>query len=157
MSERRYLTRDELEFADDDRVRSLGDDRYVVATGDGADDARVDSEEAATADDVRADGAAATRRGETADGDGTRRNSEPDPEAWGPQRRGRYVVDLRVRTDEGADAARFDGEDIREVFERALRWYARRVSPDDDPRTVLDVLLAGTEFDRRATDRVPDR
>jgi hypothetical protein len=142
MSEKTYLTPDELSFAGDDRVRTLGDDRYVVAatgSGDGRGERTAQS------------GDPSGPREETAGA-----TPEADDSAGAPSR-DRYFIDVRVRTDEGTDAVCVDGDDLRDVFVRTLRWYARRVSPEDDPATVVDVLLSGTEFDRDATGRVPDR
>lgn len=67
----------------------------------------------------------------------------------------RYYLELGARTDVAEDETVVEGDDIGAVFADALRWYARRVAPSEDPATVVEVLLDGTEF--AVTDRAPDR
>jgi hypothetical protein len=150
MEDRPYLTPAELDFRRDPSVTALGGDRYVVAT-DPPDDAPEASERASAATgrrDARDDGPA---REPTADGgavvaDADATDGSPANESLTDGPRTDYFADIAVRTDEGEFDARFEGDDIGAVFASMLRWYARRVSPDDDPKKVLSVLLSRSEF-----------
>lgn len=137
MTDRTYVTPDELDFTEDDSVRELGDDRYVVAVdGDGG--RAGDANPGADADEpgLRAARESRSRGGESPGSD-------------------RYYLELGARTDVAEDETVVAGDDIGAVFADALRWYARRVAPSEDPKKVVSVLLSDTEF--AVTDRVPDR
>lgn len=131
MTDRTYVTPDELNFTEDDSVRELGDDRYVVAVG--------------------GDG------GRAGDGSelGRRTTREVDSQGGGPPDSDRYYLELGARTDVAEDETVVAGDDIGAVLADALRWYARRVAPSEDPKTVVSALLSNTEF--AVTDRVRDR
>ncbi|SFG06473.1 hypothetical protein SAMN04488063_1311 [Halopelagius inordinatus] len=131
MTDRTYVTPDELDFTEDDSVRELGDDRYVVAVdGDGG------RPEAAAEPGRRAVEERASTDDESSDSD-------------------RYYLELGARTDVAEDETVVAGDDIGAVFADALRWYARRVAPSERPQKVVNVLLSDTEF--AVTDRVRDR
>lgn len=159
MEDRPYLTPAELDFRRDESVTALGDGRYVVATAGAASSA---SSTAARGDrrDTRADRAPATdrgargNRGRTLDTDGgvaaaddTDSRGAASPDRTDRIDRPDYFVDLSVRTDAGTFDTRVEGDDIGEVFASMLRWYARRVSPDDDPERVLSILRSRSEPD----------
>ncbi|RDI70777.1 DUF7500 family protein [Halopelagius longus] len=169
MTDRTYLTPDELDFASDDSVRELGDGRYVVAVGgdagggdaNGGNRRRTERERRVAPENGATDGettAGAKIEGETRDGE----SAEPKATDGGTtdgtpetSEAGRYYLELGARTDVAEDETVVEGDDIRAVFADALRWYARRVAPSEDPATVVEVLLDETEF--AVTDRVPDR
>lgn len=131
MTDRTYVTPDELDFTEDDSVRELGDDRYVVAVdGDGGHPEATAEPERVAAEQR------APRGGESTDSD-------------------RYYLEIGARTDVAEDETVVAGDDIGAVFADALRWYARRVAPSERPRKVVEVLLSDTEFAVR--DRVRDR
>lgn len=135
MTDRTYVTPEELDFTEDDSVRELGDDRYVVAVDGDGDGGRA------------ADATNADEPGRRAAQEGSRGGESSGSD--------RYYLELGARTDVAEDETVVAGDDIGAVFADALRWYARRVAPSEDPKKVVSVLLADTEF--AVTDRVPDR
>lgn len=58
-----------------------------------------------------------------------------------------YAVDLTVKTDNGIANRRIRSDDVREVFEGTLRWYAGQIAPDRPTEEVLDVLLSASDLD----------
>ncbi|SFR44018.1 DUF7500 family protein [Halogeometricum limi] len=172
-ADREPLTPDELDFRRDDRVTALGDGRYVVATStdpaptprrplstgvrgrpgdvDAETDVGTDAADADTETDVDAetDGGVDTA-GNGADAAATP-TAVPDETALARESRDdpKYFVELAARTDEGTFETRIDGDDIGAVCASMLRWYARQVSPSDDPKKVLSVLLSRSEFGLR--------
>lgn len=172
MEDRTYLTLQELDFRSDECVTELGDGRYVVATDDGGSETtrpagrperrtdrgrperRTDRDrpERRTDRDRPASDRPATNRSETPDAGRRATRSRRDP----PERdESAYFVSLAARTDEGTFDTRIEGDDIGAVCASMLRWYARRVSPHDDPQKVLSVLLSRAELD--LTDPAADR
>jgi hypothetical protein len=117
------LTPDELDLEpSDERIRRLGDDRYVVRTDDdpptgATDDAAPETVAAGTPplDDVE----------------------------------GAYAVALAARTDGDLETFRTASNDVRDPFEAMLRWYAERVAPDSPPEQVVSVLLDASDLDVR--------
>lgn len=145
MDDSEPLAPEELDFRRDPSVTALGDGRYVVATA---------RDDPATA---RRDPAPRTRRGEEVGTNGQRRsederskeNESAETETTASDVEGErpdYFVSLAARTDEGTFDAHLDGDDIGSVFDSMLRWYARRVSPEDDPAEVLSVLLSRSDL-----------
>ncbi|ELZ26254.1 hypothetical protein C474_21196 [Halogeometricum pallidum JCM 14848] len=141
MDDSEPLAPEELDFRRDPSVTALGDGRYVVATA---------RDDPATA---RRDRTPRTRRGEDIGTGGQRRsknersreNESAETETAdsdGEGERPDYFVSIAARTDEGTFDAHLDGDDIGAVFAAMLRWYARCVSPEDDPAEVLSVLLS---------------
>lgn len=156
MDDRPYLTPAELDFRRDESVTALGDGRYVVATDAQSatgNPGRSPSESGSRASRRRTDhGASAVHptdgpsaeEGVSPDGTtGERPNDEDDADESTPA----YFADVTVRTDEGEFDARFEDDDIGAVCASLLRWYARRVAPDDDPEEVLSILLSRSAFD----------
>jgi hypothetical protein len=166
MDDSPYLTPAELDFRRDPSVTALGDGRYVVATdppddATGTRDRDSDAAERPDASSPRRTGELDTDGGVAVDGvdavtddPGTVASvpadaDETDADAADTDARTEssdYFVDVAVRTDEGEFDARFESDDIGAVCASMLRWYARRVSPDDDPKKVLSVLLSRSEF-----------
>lgn len=158
MDDRDYLTPAELDFRRDPSVTALGGDRYVVATDAPADSATHRSatrrQNAPASDESRTgrldtDGGVAVAESTTfenrPDSDG---GSEPASASPGDAATSGadYFVDIAVRTDEGTYDTRFEGDDIGEVCASMLRWYAGHVSPTDDPKNVLSVLLSRSDL-----------
>ncbi|MDS0298520.1 hypothetical protein NDI76_07185 [Halogeometricum sp. S1BR25-6] len=149
MDDSEPLTPDELDFRRDPSVTALSDGRYVVATARDA---------ATTAGDRTRRGRRETRTlAQTDDqqrsADSTATETEAESEAGGSEEKEKekeerpdYFVSLAARTDEGTFETRVADDDIGAVCAAMLRWYARRVAPEDDPAEVLSVLLARSEF-----------
>ena len=156
MDDRPYLTPEELDFRRDASVTSLGDGRYVIATdGDGAarphrpsragGEPETDSETTTERVDASAksDETASEARETTSESrESTSEADEPPAETGERDARPDYFVSLAARTDEGTFDTRLAGDDIGAVCASMLRWYARCVSPDDDPAEVLSILLS---------------
>ncbi|SFL11124.1 hypothetical protein SAMN04487950_2518 [Halogranum rubrum] len=122
MTTKDYVTPDELDYRNSERVTLLDNGRFIVHTGDG---------------EVPAD---------------LSFNPEPTPvrtvidelaDDVAP-----YAIDITAKTDYGVDRHRVADVDLQRVFVDMLRWYATRVEPTMDPAEVIDVLLRGTEFGR---------
>lgn len=166
MDDSPYLTPAELDFRRDPSVTALGDGRYVVATDppddaaktpDGDSDAagRPDAPSARPTGELDTDGGVAVAdpgavtneagavAAESAKADAT--DAEP-ADADATDESPEYFLDVAARTDEGEFDARFESDDIGVVCAAMLRWYAQRVSPEDDPKKVLSVLLSRSEF-----------
>jgi hypothetical protein len=149
MDDSPYLTPAELDFRRDPSVTALGDGRYVVATDPPDDAAKTPDGDSDAAG--RPDAPSARPTGELDTDGGV---AVPDPGAVAAEsakadatdEAPEYFLDVAVRTDEGEFDARFESDDIGVVCAAMLRWYARRVSPDDDPKKVLSVLLSRSEF-----------
>lgn len=125
MTTKDYVTPDELDYRDDERVTLLDNGRFIVHTGDGTVPPGVAVEP--PHHDVPADPVVDDLADDLAP----------------------YAIDLTVKTDYGVDRHRAVGLDLQHVFVDALRWYAATVEPSMSPADVVDVLLRGTEFERR--------
>ncbi|MUV58789.1 hypothetical protein [Halogeometricum sp. CBA1124] len=156
MDDSPYLTPAELDFRRDPSVTALGDGRYVVATDppddaaktpDGDSDAagRPDAPSARPTGELDTDGGVAVADpGAVTNEAGSvaAESAKADATDESPE----YFLDVAARTDEGEFDARFESDDIGVVCAAMLRWYARRVSPEDDPKKVLSVVLSRSEF-----------
>jgi hypothetical protein len=128
------LDPDDLEL-DDDRVRELDGNRYVVSTDDADADGPVDPGDDGAAAPVDPAGGA------------------PDDTGSGAAARlaaldGAYAVEAVARTpggDEGP-SLRVAGDDVSVPFEALLRWYAHRVAPETPPEEAVAVLLANANL-----------
>ena len=123
MTTKDYVTPDELDYRNSERVTMLDNGRFIVHTGDG---------------EVPAD---------------LSFHPEPAPlptvvdelaDSVAP-----YAIDVVAKTDYGVDRHRVTDADLQRVFVDMLRWYAARVEPTMPPADVVDVLLRGTEFERK--------
>jgi hypothetical protein len=124
------LSPDELTLDDDEHVRQLDDDRYLVSTGGTA-----SSASGGRARPTRSDGGQVVTDG------------SPSPtEALAKSPAG-FGVDLAVKTEAGVSRRRVTSNDIREVFTEMLRWYALQLDSDADPAETLAVLRAASELD----------
>jgi hypothetical protein len=112
----------EREGSNDEHVRSLGEDRYVVSLDD--------REEAPPV----ADGEQAPE----SESDAGRRLEELD---------GAYAFELHARHETGTDSLRVETNDVTDAFESLLRWYAGTVAPDTPPEAVVGTLLANSDLD----------
>lgn len=117
------LSPDELELPDD--VAELDEGRYVVPTEEG---------------DRPSVGEADAPAPTPTDG--------PDAESSAAEGRptaalsGAYAAAVTMRTPEGTDATQVETDDVRELFEELLVWYAEQMAPGNDPEEALSVLLA---------------
>lgn len=111
----------EREGSNDEQVRSLGEDRYVVSLDD--------REEPPVADGEQPPGSSR--------GDGQRLD-ELD---------GAYAFELHARHENGADSVRVETNDVGDAFESLLRWYAGKVAPDTPTEAVVGTLLANSDLD----------
>jgi hypothetical protein len=115
------LSPEDLELPDD--VAELEEGRYVVPTDENEGSApsptasRADADADANADD----------------------QTEREPvEALS----GAYAVAVTMRTPEGTDAIQLATDDVRDLFDELLVWYAERLAPGTDPEEALSVLLS---------------
>lgn len=115
------LTPEELSMDDDD-VRDLGDDRYVVET-----EGTPQSRSAGAAGERSAEDEAPVRRLAAAS------------EAYGA-----HVV---VRTPDGLASHEVRSDDVSAAFEATMRWYAAQIDPHADPGEVLGTLFEATDID----------
>ena len=122
------LSPDELALDDDEHVRPLGDDRFLVSTGGGA----PSSSRGGRTRPTRSDGGQVVTDG------------SPSPtEALAKSSAG-FGVDLTVKTEAGVSRRRVTSNDIREVFTEMLRWYALQLDSNADPAETLAVLRAAS-------------
>jgi hypothetical protein len=108
--------------SNDEHVRSLGEDRYVVSLEDQEDPAPITGDEQAP----------------PPGSDTGRRLDDLD---------GAYAFELHARHENGADSLRVETNDVGEAFESLLRWYAGKVAPDTPPEAVVGTLLANSNLD----------
>lgn len=124
------LSPDELALDDDEHVRQLDDDRYLVSTGGPA-----SSASGGRARPTRSDGGRVAIDG------------SPSPtEALAKSSAG-FGVDLAVKTEAGVSRRRVTSNDVREVFTEMLRWYALQLDSEGDPAETLTLLRAASELD----------
>lgn len=116
------LSPDDLELTED--VAELDDGRYVVPTDE-------DGQRATTST-----GNAPSPSGTTSDR-ATAGNQAPTEGLSGA-----YAAAVTMRTPTGTDATQVETNDVRELFEELLVWYAEQMAPGDDPEDALSVLLA---------------
>lgn len=130
------LTPDELELPDD-HVTELDEGRYLVRSdGDARDDG---ASEAPPVD-------AANDRDPPTAGD---RNVEPADLRLDCEEA--YAIAAQVKTDRGTGQRTVRSNDVSEVFEEFVRWYAGRVAPDRSPEEVLAVLVQSSDLAVRTT------
>lgn len=120
------LTPDDLEL-DDEEVRKLEDDRYVIDTSDDGGERR---------DRPRERPAVDPSPGRSQD------PSPPDLSAV-PET---YAIDLTIKTERGVERFEHRSDDVREQFEALLYWYARRLDAERPPEEVLQVLFDATDL-----------
>ncbi len=58
-----------------------------------------------------------------------------------------FAADLAVKTDHGVATHEVRADDVREAFGDLTRWYAARIAPDEDPRSVVELPLATGALD----------
>jgi hypothetical protein len=127
---RGVLSPDELAL-DDEHVRSLGDERYLVTTDGTASPVNDGGQVRPT----RSDGGRVVTDG-----------SSSPTEALAESSAG-FGVDLAVKTEAGVSRRRVTSNDIREVFTEMLRWYALELDSESDPAETLALLRAASELD----------
>jgi hypothetical protein len=125
------LSPDELALEDDEHVRPIGDDRFLVTT-DGTASAPTDGGRVRP---TRSDGGQVVTDG------------SPSPTEALAQSSAGFGVDLAVKTEAGVSRRRVTSNDIREVFTEMLRWYALELDSESDPAETLAVLRAASELD----------
>lgn len=54
---------------------------------------------------------------------------------------------MAVRSDRGVATHEARTNDVRGAFGDLLRWYAACIAPDEDPREVIELLLASGALD----------
>jgi hypothetical protein len=124
------LSPDDLDIEGDEHVRSMGDDRFLVATGGGE--------------------SPRPQRGRPAprsDGGQVVTDQAPLPtDALAADDAG-FGVDMAVKTDDGVSRRRVTSNDIREVFTEMLQWYALQLDAETDPAETLSLLRASSDLD----------
>lgn len=124
------LSADDLALEDDEHVRSIGDDRFLVATGGGGSSRRDSGRQPTRSDGGR----------QVTDG-------SPSPtEALAASSAG-FGVDVTVKTEGGVSRRRVTSNDVREVFTEMLKWYALQLDSDSDPAETLSVLRAASALE----------
>lgn len=126
------LSPDELALEDDEHVRPIGDDRFIVSTGE--------PEAAASPHGGRP-------HRPRSDGGQVMTDESPSPTDALAQSTAGFGVDLAVKTEAGVSRRRVTSNDIREVFTEMLRWYALQLDSESDPAETLAVLRAASELD----------
>ncbi|WP_435334696.1 DUF7500 family protein [Haloarchaeobius sp. TZWWS8] len=123
---------------DEDHVTALDENRLVVS-------ARTARSETPHGGDARLSAADSTiipDVDEAADADGPQATTgSPAPADVLGESSARYGVDLTVKTDDGIAHETMTSDDIREVFERMLRWYAGQLDDELEPEETLSLLL----------------
>ena len=118
------LAPEELEL-DDEHVTTLDEHRYVIEP-DGASPMSTkptpDDEPTPSTDDTRT--AASSLREHSA----------------------RHGVVITAKTDGAVDGARLASDDIREVFDGLLEWYATQLDADLPPEDVLAIMLEASSL-----------
>ena len=109
---------------DDDRVRSLGGERFVVNPEGTEQTAPPESkDEPADADSV--DPLLAKLEGLD----------------------GAYALTVAARTEQSASTFAVGSNDVSSTFESFIRWYAKQISDDATPEDVLAVLVRNSSLD----------
>ena len=125
----RPLDSTDLDVTDDESIRPLGDDRFVVATGSGPPrDPSDDDADVPPSPDTDPDGAADRRRAEAL------LTSGDD-----------YGFDAVFAADGRAARGRATSDDVAETFGALLSWFARSAGGDSPPAETLGLLLAATD------------
>lgn len=155
---------DDLDFTRDERVVTMQDDRFVIATGSGA---PTPLPEETDTENEEKDSAGRADTDEPTDTDEATTDTEtPEPGSiQGADARELLASHVAsVGSDHGFSiTASFDGRlaqhevfsnDLDRVFGELLTWYATRVDDDSDPAEVLGILLLASDrqvtFPRRA-------
>jgi len=109
---------------DDDRVRSLGDERFVV-NPEGTEQPAPPESEAEPADADSVDPLLAKLEGLD----------------------GAYALTVAARTEQSAATFAVGSNDVSSTFESFIRWYAKQISDDATPEDVLAVLVRNSSLD----------
>ena len=109
---------------DDDRVRSLGNERFVV-NPEGTEQAAPQESDAETPDTEHTDPQLAKLAGLD----------------------GAYALAIAARTDQSEATFAVGSNDVSSTFESFLRWYAKQISGDSSPEDVLAVLVRNSSLD----------
>lgn len=118
------LSPKELTVTDDDRVRELDDNRFVISTGD--DEPSLNSPPENVPD--------------VPENDRPERTPMTDVES-------QYAVDVALKNGERVTKRRITSNSVVEPFEALLLWYADRVGDGDTPpEEVARILLAETSL-----------
>jgi len=108
---------------DDDRVRSLGDERFVVNPEGTEQPAAPEPDEEPT------EAAAVDPRLAKLEGlDGA------------------YALTVAARTEQSESTFAVGSNDVSSTFESFIRWYAKQISDDSSPEDVLAVLLQNSSL-----------
>jgi hypothetical protein len=119
----RVLSPKELDIADDDSVTELEEGRYVISAS---------SEPAAP----RSANEGSTMNERVVHEWLTERVDDTDT---------RHGFDVTTKIDGSVARKRVGSDDVVEVFDALLAWYASRVSDDTAPEAVLGILLAESD------------
>ncbi|MFB6083639.1 MAG: hypothetical protein ABEJ94_05290 [Halorientalis sp.] len=152
------LSPEELDIAEDERVKQLDDGRYVVSSGDPIADTGSDSTgriEGDTADDRPVPPEPDTDPEPAgAPSAPASPESEPDPEPeitaeqvhdWLTEdldaSNSRYGFDITAAFDGGVSQQRMVSNDVVTIFENLVMWYAQQIDRDTPVEEVLGILL----------------
>jgi hypothetical protein len=124
------LNPEDLDVEDRDEVDAIGENRYLVSTGEDADD------DAPALDEVRDDDPAE----ESAD-------EATQVEASLGAIRQQYAVEMATKMERDVATTRIASDNIVEVFEEFLLWYASQLDESTPPEEVLRILIAESDLE----------
>lgn len=146
------LSSEDLDFTDDEHVKTIDDNRYVVSPDEPMDDSD-------SAVDVGGDSDADRLHAETDSAEQTASDAaEPrrqEPDHADPHERLRedlkasplaYGVELSVKTENRTGTHRVRSDDLVRTVESLLLWFAHQVDDRTDPAEVLGILLAESDL-----------
>ncbi|WP_439028357.1 DUF7500 family protein [Haloarchaeobius sp. DT45] len=128
---------------DEDRLKTLDENRFVVSASEDSTantyggENRLPDVDPALIPDVGSD---------TRDRDRPTSGSA-DPADTLANASARYGVDVTVKTDDGIGREQLTSSDIRVVFTKLLRWYARQLDDELPPEETLQILLDASELE----------
>ncbi|MFB6156221.1 MAG: hypothetical protein ABEJ34_00055 [Haloferacaceae archaeon] len=135
------LDPDDLDISDDEHVREIDDNRYVVSPDDPIDATDREST-SATAESLRAD--AAERAAETAASDEPELTDERVHDYLNEKLAtadAAYAFDVTARFDDSVGSHRLRSDDVVAAFESLLLWSTRQIDERTAAESVLGILL----------------
>lgn len=145
------LRPEDLSVDAEDAVTEIGENRYLVSTdegpssGGGAPDASSDHGVGGAGSGADTGGAAGADHSD--DFEPPAPSSEPRREDPLASTRHQYGIAISAKTERGVSHATTASNNIVEVFEDVLVWYARQVDENTPPEEVLAILLDESDLD----------
>ncbi|MFB6303568.1 MAG: hypothetical protein ABEH47_00255 [Haloferacaceae archaeon] len=138
------LDPDDLDISDDEHVREIDDNRYVVSPDDPIDAADRESTNA-TAESLRADAAERAAARDAGDGSGEPELTDERVHDYLNEKLATadasYAFDVTARFDDSVGTHRLRSDDVVAAFESLLLWSTRQIDERTAAESVLGILL----------------